>query len=109
MVVEKGNLELEKSILKTIDSTITGSKIPSRNKNALCSTDFSLNLDFPSFPHIAPVRNSISFSKSIIKVVSTSSIHPGKLVCDSNVLPQINPLVLVLFIQVNPLVTELSV
>ena len=37
-LVRKGNLELEKSILKAIDSTVTGSRIPSRYKNAVCST-----------------------------------------------------------------------
>ena len=48
-LVEKGNLELGKSILKAIDSTITDSKIPNRYKNTRCSNDFNLNLeDFPT-------------------------------------------------------------
>ena len=37
-LVQKGNLKLGKSILKAIDSTVTGSRIPSRYKNAVCST-----------------------------------------------------------------------
>ena len=83
-LVEKGNLELGKAI----DSTIAGSRIPNRYKNAVCSTDFNLNLeDFSTLPGIVPVRNSISFSKSIFKVVSTSSVSPGKRICDSNVPP----------------------
>ena len=87
-LVEESNLKLGKSILKEIDSTITGSKIPNRYKTAVCSTDFKLNLeDFPTLPSIVPVRNSVSFSKSIIKVVGTSSVRPGKLICDSNVPP----------------------
>ena len=74
--------------MKAIDSIIVGSKIPSRYKNAVCSTDFNLNLeDFPTLPSIVPVRNSVSFSKFIIKVVSTSSVRPGKFICDSNVPP----------------------
>ena len=87
-LVEKGDLELGKSILKATDSIIIASKIPNWYKNAVCSTDFNLNLeDFPTLPSIVPVRNSASFSKSIIKVVSTSSVRPGKLICDSNVPP----------------------
>ena len=35
-LVQKGNLKLGKSILKAIASTITGSRIPSRYKNAVC-------------------------------------------------------------------------
>ena len=50
-LVQKGNLKLGKSILKAIDSTITGSRIPSRYKNAVCSTDFNLNLK--DFLHVA--------------------------------------------------------
>ena len=85
-LVEKGNLELGKSILKVIDSIIIGSKIPSCYKNAVCSTDFNLNLDdFPVLSSIVPFHNSISFRKSIIKIVSTSSVRPGKLICNSNV------------------------
>ena len=109
-LVKKGNLKLGKSILKAIDSIIIGSNIPSSYKNAVCSTDFNLNLeDFPTLPSIVPVRNSVSFSKSIIKVVSTSSVRPGKLICDSNVFHQINQLVLALFIQANPLVIKISI
>ena len=52
----------------------------------MCSTDFNLNLeDFPTLPCIVPVRNSVCFSKSIFKVVGTSSVCPGKPICDSNV------------------------
>ena len=43
-LVEKGYLELGKSILKAVDSTVTGSKIPNRYKNAVCSKDSYLNL-----------------------------------------------------------------
>ena len=58
-LIEKGNLKLGKSILKEIDSTITGSKIPSRYKNTVCSTDFNLNLeDFSTLPRTVPVRSS---------------------------------------------------
>ena len=54
----------------------------------MCSTDFKLNLeDFPQLPRILPVRNSISFSRSIIKVVSGSSVRPDKSICDSTVSP----------------------
>ena len=38
-------------------------------------------------PRIVPVCNSVSFSKFIIKVSSTSSVRPGKPICDSNVPP----------------------
>ena len=77
--------------MKAIDSTITGSKIPDRYKNAMSSKNFSLNLeDFPTLPCIVPVRNSFSFSKSIVKVVSTSSVRPGKLICDGDIPPS-NP------------------
>ena len=87
-LVQKGNLKLGKSILKAIDSTITGSKIPIRYKNTVCSTDFNLNLeDFPTLPRTVPVRNPISFNKSMFKVVSTSSVRPSKPICDSNVPP----------------------
>ena len=87
-LVEKGNLELGKSILKATDSTITGSRIPDLYKNEVCSADFNLNLqDFPTLARIAFVHNSVSFSKSIFKVVSTSSVRPGKPICDSNVPP----------------------
>ena len=34
-----------------------------------------------------PVRNPVSFNKSIFKVVSTSSVRPSKPICDSNVPP----------------------
>ena len=87
-LVKIGNPELGKFIFKAIDSIIIGSKISSHYKNAMCSTDFNLNLeDFPTLPSIVPVRNFVSLSKSIIKVVSTSSICPGKLIFDSNVPP----------------------
>ena len=90
-LVEKGNLELGKSILKTIDFTISGSKIPNRYKNVVFFTDFNLNLeDFPTLGSIVPVRNSVFFSKSIIKVVSTNFVRLGKLICGSNV-PQSKP------------------
>ena len=36
---------------------------------------------------IVPACNSISFSKSIIKWIITSSLRPGKPICDSNVPP----------------------
>ena len=87
-LVQKGNLKLGKSILKAIDSTITGSRIPIRYKNTVCSTDFNLNLeDFPTLPRTVPVFNPVSFNKSIFKVVSTSSARPSKPICDSNVPP----------------------
>ena len=76
----------------------------------MCSTDFNLNLeDFPTLPPIAPVRNSASFSKSIIKVVSTSSVCTGKLICGGNVPP--SKLVNASFVctSKNPLVLEMSV
>ena len=58
-LVEKGNLEHGKSILKAIDSTITGSKIPNCYKNVVCFTYFNLNIeDFLALPSIVPVRNS---------------------------------------------------
>ena len=83
-LVQKGNLELGKSILKVIDSTISGSRIQSRYKNAVCSTDFNLNLeDFLTLPRTVPVRNPISFNKSIFKVNSTSSLRPSKPICDN--------------------------
>ena len=56
-LVQKGNLKLGKSILKAIDSTITGSRIPSRYKNAVRSTDFNLNLE--DFLHIASYCNCL--------------------------------------------------
>ena len=87
-LVQRGNLKLGKSILKEIASTITGSRIPSRYKNAVCSTDFNLNLeDFPTLPRTVPVRNPVSFNKSMFKVVSTSSVRPIKLICNSNIPP----------------------
>ena len=50
--------------------------------------DFELSLeDFPQLHRILRVRNSLFFSKSIMKVVSTSSFCPGKRICDSNVPP----------------------
>ena len=54
---------------------MTGLRIPHHCKNAVCSTDFNLNF------------NSVCFSKSIYKVVGTSSILPGKLISDSTVPP----------------------
>ena len=87
-LIKKGNLKLGKSILKAIDSTITGSKIPSRYKNTVCSTDFNLNLEnFPTLSRTVPVCDPVSFNKSMFKVVSTSSVRPGKPICDSNVAP----------------------
>ena len=87
-LIEKGNLKLGKSILKAIDSAIPGSRTPSCNKNIVCSTDFHLNLeDLPTLPRIVPVRNLVSFNKSMFKVVSTSSVRPSKSICDSNVPP----------------------
>ena len=72
-LVGKGNLKLGNSILKAIDSIITGSRIQYRYKDAVWSTDFNLNLeDFPILPSIVPDCNSVSFSKSIFKVVGTS-------------------------------------
>ena len=56
-LVQKGNLKLGKSILKPIDSAITGSRIPNRYKNAVCSTDFNLNLE--DFLHIASYCNCL--------------------------------------------------
>ena len=56
-LVQKGNLKLGKPILKAIDSTITGSRIPSRYKNAVRSTDFNLNLE--DFLHIASYCNCL--------------------------------------------------
>ena len=83
-LVQKGNLKLGKSILNAVASTITGSKIPSRYKNSVCSTDFNLNLeDFLTLPRTVPVRNPISFNKSIFKVNSTSSLRPSKPICDN--------------------------
>ena len=80
-LVQKGNLKLGKS-------TISGSRIPSHYKNAVCSTDFNLNLeDFPTLPRTVPVCNPISFNKSMFKVVSTSFTRPSKPICDSNVPP----------------------
>ena len=84
-LVQKGNLKLGKSILKAIDSTITGSRIPSCYKNAVCSTDFNLNLeDFPTLPRTVPVRNPVSFNKSMFKVVSNSSVGLSKPVSASS-------------------------
>ena len=81
-LVQKGNLKLGKSILKAIDSTITGSRIPCRY------SDFNLNLeDFSTLLCTVPVCNPVFFNKSIFKVVSTSSIRPSKPICDSNVPP----------------------
>ena len=98
--------QLGKYILKVVDSTITGSKIRNRYKNVVWFTGFNLNLeDFPQLPRIVPVRNSVSFSKSIINVVSTSSIRPGKPIFNINL--QVNQLVLVFPVQVNPLVIRL--
>ena len=107
-LVQKGNLKLGKSILKAIDSTITGSRIPSRYKNAVCSTDFNLNLeDFPTLPRTVPVCNPVSFNKSKFKFVSTSSVQVNPFVIVMFL--QVNLLVLVLFVQVNPLLIEMSV
>ena len=55
-LVQKGNLKLGKCILKGTDSTISGSRTPSRYKNSVCSTNFNLNLeDFPTLPRTVPV------------------------------------------------------
>ena len=102
-LVQKGNLKLGKSILKVIDSTITGSRIPCHYKNAVCSTVFNLNLeDFSTLPCTVPVCNPVSFNKSIFKVVpfvqvnpyvspskpiSASSFHTGKPISNRNVRP----------------------
>ena len=87
-LVRKGNLEYGKSILKAIDSTITRSRIQSRYKSAVCSTDFNLNLeDFPTLPRTVPVRNPVSFNKSIFKVVSNSFARSSKPICENNVPP----------------------
>ena len=54
----------------------------------MCSTDFNLNLkDFLTLPRIVPSRNSVSFSKSIFKAASTTSVRPGKPICDRNISP----------------------
>ena len=103
---QKGNLKLGKSILKAIDSTITGSRIACHYKNAVCSTIFNLNLeDFSTLPCTVPVCNLVSFNKSIFKVVLFVQVNPFVLV----MFLQVNLLVLVPFIQVNPLVIEMSV
>ena len=44
-------------------------------------------IDFPQLPLIVPICNSASFSKSIVTVFSTSSVHRGKPIWDSNVSP----------------------
>ena len=44
-------------------------------------------IDFPQLPLIVPICNSVSFSKSIVTVFSTSSVHRGKPIWDSNVSP----------------------
>ena len=86
-LVERGYFELGKSILKAIVFTITSSKISNHHKSALCSTCFNLNLeDFPTFSCIVLVRNFVSSSKSIFKVVTTSSVCQNKPICHSNVL-----------------------
>ena len=83
-LVEKSNLKSWKSILKAVNSTIFGSRIPNCYKNSVCSTDFNLNLkDFPTLPCIVSVHNSTAFSKFIFKVVSTSSVVSGKLIFDN--------------------------
>ena len=54
----------------------------------MCSTHFNLNLeDCPTLPRIVPSHNSPSFCKPISKAVSTSSVRPGKPICDRNVSP----------------------
>ena len=99
-LVGKYNLELGKSILKAIDFTIIGSRIPYCYKNAVCSTDFNLNLeDFSTLPRFVLARNFVSQSKSIFKVVVNALV----------IFLQLNPLVLVLFVQLKPLVIEISV
>ena len=101
-LVGKYNLELGKSILKAIDFTIIGSRIPYCYKNAVCSTDFNLNLeDFSTLPRFVLARNFVSQSKSIFKVVVNALVLV--------IFLQLNPLVLVLFVQLKPLVIEISV
>ena len=56
--------------MKTVGFTITGSRVQNRYKNAVCSTDINLNVeDFPTLSRIVPARNSIYFSKSILKLL----------------------------------------
>ena len=88
------NVKVGKSIFKAIDSLITCSRSTYGYKNAVCSTDINLNQgDFPTLLCIVPVCDSscyldrASFVKSISKVVSTSSVCPGKPISDSNVPP----------------------
>lgn len=67
-LVKKDNVKLVKSILKVIDSTITGSVWP---------TDSKFNLEyFPTLPRIVPLRNYVSFSIFIFKDFSTISGQP---------------------------------
>ena len=76
-LVKKDNVKLLKSILKVIDSTITGS---------VWSTDSKFNLEyFTTLPRIVPLRNYVSFSIFIFKDFSSSSVCPGKPTCNSNV------------------------
>ena len=88
-LVEKCNLELRKSVLKVIDSPLSLAQKSETATKMQCVPQILLhNLeDFPTLPSIVPVRNSVSFSKSIVKLVSYSSVCPGKLICDSNVPP----------------------
>ena len=86
-LVEKGNLELGKAI----DSTIAGSRIPNRYKNAVCSADFNLNLeDFSTLPglylFVTPSLLVNPFLKLLVLFV------------------EVNAFVIVMFLQVNPLV-----
>ena len=89
-------------------STVTCSKIPNHYNNAVCSTDFNLNLeDFPQLPLILPVRNSVCFSNPIIKLfvlVPFAQVNPFVIV----MFFQVNPLVLVLLVQVNSLEQKCS-
>ena len=113
-LLQKGNRKLGKSILKAIDSTVTGPGIANPYKSAVGFTDFNLNrINFPTFPCFAPSCNSFcNFDKPIVSIfilkvfstscvrlgkpsndtnicpselVSASSVHPGKLICGSNV------------------------
>ena len=76
-LIKKGNVKLLKSILKVIDSTITGS---------VWSANSKFNLEyFPTLPRIVPLCNYVSFSTFIFKDFSTSFVCPGKPTCNSNV------------------------
>ena len=95
-LVEKGNLELGKPILKAIDCIITGSKMPSHYKNAVYSTDFNLNLeDFPTLPVYLFVIPSLLVNLLLKLLVLIPFV-------------QANSFVIVMFLQVNSLVLAFS-